>query len=77
MFESVKSLSVSLDEILKRERCVRFVCLAAREFFADFSNITHSVNHLIHPIASDYNIEYSFGEIATHAASISCACAHM
>ena len=28
MFKSVKSLSVSLDEIVKRERCTRFVCVA-------------------------------------------------
>ena len=27
MFESVKSLSISLDEIVKRLRCVRFVCV--------------------------------------------------
>ena len=27
MFKSVKSLSVSLDEIVKREQCVRFVCV--------------------------------------------------
>ena len=27
MFKNVKSLSVSLDEIVKRERRVRFVCV--------------------------------------------------
>ena len=32
MFKSVKSLSVSLDKIVKRERCVRFVCDTAIHF---------------------------------------------
>ena len=31
MFKTVKSLSVRLDEIVKRERCVQFVCVTVKD----------------------------------------------
>ena len=35
MFESVKSFSVSLDEIVKRQRCVQFVCVTVIKVVKD------------------------------------------